>query len=209
MSLRQLYEISTSSLNPTGAVNLLPGGAGVQVTGKQITPGISAPSLEPEKYEVLDVTAPTLITGQSVNALGTPAIQGKLVVLDPLNGAFGAVWSLNKTVKQILPKGTYGIVDAPGQANETGGCVSSVNGNISNGSRALIVTEGPVKAYVQGTVGNTAISAGMTLAADGAGNLTYAGASAGAGTILGILCDASVASSVSIPVLSNVYLASA
>ena len=204
--LRQLYQISTGTLNPEYLTGLAPGGAGAQTTGTAVAPGISAPSLERMEFEVIDVTAPTLITGQSATALGTPAPAGKLLVLDPANSAFGAVWKLNSAIKQPLISGAYGIVTAAGQASETGGCTSSVSGNISGGSRALVVSEGPVKAFVQGTVGGTTISAGMPLAADGAGNLTYAGASPAVGTVLGVLCDAPVSSSVSIPVLSNVML---
>lgn len=204
--LRQLYQISTSSLNPTGLVNQLPGGAGAITAGTQITPGISAPTLEAMVLEVTDVTAPTLITGQSSTALGTPAPAGKLLVLDPANSAFGSVWKLNSAIKQPLNKGTFGVVVSAGQATEAGTCKSSVSGNISGGTRSLVVSEGPVQAFVQGTVGGTTISAGMPLAADGAGNLTYAGASPSAGTVLGVFCDAPITSSVSIPVLSNVVL---
>jgi hypothetical protein len=63
-----------------------------------------------------------------------------------------------------------------------------------------------VQAFVQGTVGNTAISAGMPLMADGAGNLTYAGAVPTNGTTLATYADGVMLSSVSIPQLKNVYL---
>lgn len=204
MALMQLYQISTSSQNPTGLVNLKPGGAGSQTTGTQITPGISAPTLEALRLEVLDTTAPSLIT--SGVTLATPAPAGKLLVLDPVNGAFGALWKLNSAIKQPLLGGQFGIVETAGQVSEAGTCVGSASGNVSGGARAVVITQGPVQAFVQGTVGGTTISAGMPLAADGAGNLTYAGASPSAGTVLAVHCDAAVSSSVSIPVLSNVYL---
>jgi hypothetical protein len=87
------------------------------------------------------------------------------------------------------------------------GTTSSAVGNIGiSGTKSVVITEGPAKAFVQGTVGGTAISAGMPLAADGAGNLTFAGASPATGTVLATHADASVASSVSIPVLSNIYV---
>lgn len=205
MALLQIYQISTGSSNPSGATQLLPGGAGVQVAGNTPVPGISAPRLEQWQREVTDTTAPTLINTNGTTP-ATPAASGKLLVLDALNSAFGANWKLNATVKQPLGQGQYGIVYTPGTVAEAGSTTSSVSGNISQGTRAVVVTQGPVKAFVQGTVGGTTVSAGMPLAADGAGNLTFAGSSPAVGTVLAVLTDASVASSVSIPVLSNIYV---
>ena len=207
MALRQLYNLSTSSLNPSGMTSLLPGGAGVQTSGSSTTPGISAPYIEQFQMQVLDVTAPTLITGQSSTAAATPAVAGKLLVWDPFNSAFGSKWKLNTVKEQAIGRGQYGIVTAAGQASEAGQTTSSVSGNVATtGTLATVVVEGPVQAYVQGTVGGVTISTGMALAADGAGNLTYAGASPAAGTVLGTYAGAGVASTVSIPVLSNVYI---
>jgi len=204
MALRQLYNLSTSSLNPSGMTSLLPGGAGVQTSGSSTTPGISAPYIEQFQMQVLDVTAPTNIAN---NAAATPAVAGKLLVWDPFNSAFGSKWKLNTVKEQAIGRGQYGIVTAAGQASEAGLCTSSVSGNVATtGTLATVVVEGPVQAYVQGTVGGVTISTGMALAADGAGNLTYAGASPAAGTVLGTYAGAGVASTVSIPVLSNVYI---
>lgn len=205
MALLQLYELTTGSLNPSYLTGLQPGGAGVQVAGTQVASGISNPTLETYQREVQDITAPTLIT--SGKTLGTPAPQGKLLVLDPVNGAFGAKWKLNSAVKQPLGQGAYGIVETAGIAGPNDIATGSSNGNVAvPGSKGKVVIAGPVKAFVQGTVGGSNISAGMPLAADGAGNLTYAGAAPAAGTVLGTYADAPLASTVSIPVLSNCYL---
>lgn len=202
--LRQLYKTSTATANPSQYTGLLPGGAGVQTSGKTPNWGISAPILEAESMEVLDYTAPTLITPGVTP--GSPARAGKLVVLDPVNGAFAAIWKQNTVIQQAIPAGQYGVVTAAGQVSEAGTAVGSSNGNISQGSKALIVKQGPVQAYVQGTVGNVAISAGMPLASDGAGNLTYAGASPSAGTVLATFADALIANTISVPVLANVVI---
>lgn len=202
---RELYDLSTSTFNPSQTTGLLPGGAGVQVAGSTPNPGISAPSLESLQLDVYDETAPTLITpGVTV---GTPAPAGKLLVLDPITGAFGAKWKLSSIAGQALPEETYGVVTEAGQTDPNSLAQGSSAGNIAvPGSRARVVVKGPVKAYVQGTVGGSAISAGALLKADGAGNLTYAGASPAAGTVLATFADAPIASTVSIPVLANVYV---
>lgn len=204
MALRQLYNLTTGTLNPSYLTNYKAGGAGSITTGTSTTPGISAPALETAQLEVLDVTAPTLINSNGTTP-ATPAPAGKLLVVDPVNGAFGAVWQLNKVKSQALSRGTFGIVVAPGTVSEAGNTTSSANGNISQGSKAVVVTEGPVQAYWTTTVNTTAISAGMALASDGAGNLTYAGASPTAGTVLGIALD-NMAGSISTPALKNTYI---
>lgn len=205
MSLHQLYAVRSGSLNPSGATGLAPGGAGVQNAASSVSPGISAPSLEQYQREVFDVTSTKLLIAGTT--LGDPAPVGKLLVVDPVNSIFGAQWKLNTTVKQAIPNGAYGIVVAAGQASDVGLVQTTSNGQIAvPGSKAVVVTAGPVPAFVQTTVGAGAISAGMPLAADGAGNLTWAGSSPNAGTVLGTLMGATVAASVSIPVLSQVYL---
>lgn len=202
MPLKRLYNTTTGSGNPSYLTGVLPGGAGAQTAGTSANPMISAPRIEETALEVFDVTAPTLI---GTNTPGTPAPAGKLLVIDPPNSIGGAKWKLNSTKNQAVPGGLFGIVFTPGQAAETGACVSSSSGNISQGSKAVVVVEGPVNALVTSVVNTTAISAGMQLAADGAGNLTYAGASPAAGTVLAIALGP-VASNVSTPATIPVYV---
>lgn len=201
--LRQLYQQSSGSLNPSSLTNLKPGGAGAATSGTLTTPGISSPSLENVQLEVLDVTAPTLITANVTT--GTPAPAGKVLVWDPVNSAFGAAWKLNSVKNQAVPGGQYGVVVKAGVAADSGVCVGTSNGNISQGAKALVVTEGPVQAFCTSVVNTTAISAGMPLAADGAGNLTYAGGSPAAGTVLATAAG-NLSGSVSTPSLLNVYV---
>ncbi len=203
MALKKLYDLVSGTLNPSYKTNLLPGGAGVQTSGTSLVPGISAPIVETSTQEVYDATAPTLI-GNSKQ--GTPAPAGKLLVLDTANAAFGAIWALSNKVNEPRGRGTFGIVVQAGMASDTTTPVSTASGNRSlPGAKALVVTEGPVQAFVNTTVSNTAISAGMPLAADGAGNLTYAGAAPAVGTVLAIASD-SMAAGVSVPALKNVYV---
>ena len=209
MPLHRLYQPVTASGNPSYLTGLLPGGAGVQVAGTTANPGISAPRLEESAIEVLDVTAPTLIASNGTT-LSTPAPQGKLLVLST-SGSQGARWKLNSTVKQAVARGQYGVVVTAASAqtstsNDAGFCVSTPTGNEAQyGSKAVVMYDGPVQAYVQGTVGGIAISAGMPLVADGAGNLTAA-SSPGAGTVLATMLGPTVANTVSVPVLTNVYM---
>jgi hypothetical protein len=201
-------------MNPSYLTGVLPGGAGVQVSGTSTNPGISAPRLEESTIEVLDVTAPSLINTVLGNTLATPAPLGKLLVMDTLTGCFGARWKLNSVVKQAIPRGQYGVVYVAGAAQtplvgpaDAGYAVGTNAGNeASFGTKAVVMYDGPIQAFVQGTVGNVTISAGMPLAADGAGNLTYAGASPAAGTVLATYAGPTILSTVSIPVLSNVYM---
>lgn len=203
MSLKMLYDTSTGSINPSAKTSLMPGGAGVQTAGTQTVPGISSPVVEASVQEVYDATAPTLIAN---NTQGLPAAAGKLLVADLSNGAFGSTWALNNAKLAPYGRGTFGIVVQAGMQSDTTTPVTTANGNRSlPGAKALVVTEGPVQAYLNTTVTNTAISAGMPLAADGAGNLTYAGASPGAGTVLAIAAD-SMSAGVSTPALHNVYV---
>lgn len=211
--LRQLYQQTTGSLNGPGGVSLLPGGAGVQVAGNVSNPGISAPYIEDYILEVFDVTAPTLINTVTGNTPGTPAIAGKLLVLDPANsGPGGWKWKQNSVKNQAMGDGTYGIVYKPASATVSGTfangstSVGSASGNIASpGDKALVVVNGPTPAFLTSIVNTTAISAGMPLASDGAGNLTYAGAAPAAGTVLATAMD-SLSGSISTPALRNVYL---
>jgi hypothetical protein len=68
----------------------------------------------------------------------------------------------------------------------------------------MVTFNGPCQALVETVAGGSAISAGMYLAAAGAGNLTYAGASPGAGTVVATAAG-NVGASISTPVLINVY----
>jgi len=203
MALRRLYNTTTGTGNPSYLTGLQPGGAGVQVAGISTNPMISAPRVEEVTMEVLDVTAPTLIVGST--PLGTPAPAGKLLVMDYGQSIGGAKWKLASVIQQPVGRGQYGIVTAAGNATEAGPAFGTSSGNESSGSKALVQIDGPVLAFVNTTVNATAISAGMNLASDGAGNLTYAGASPAAGTVLARALGP-VLVSVSVPVLTNVYL---
>lgn len=211
-------------MNPNTLVGYLPGGAGVQVTGSVTNPGISAPYIEDYLLEVFDVTAPTLIgTANPGKTLGTPAVAGKLLVLDPGNsGPGGWLWKQNSINKQIVAGGQYGIVYKPASATAAGNfangsiAVGTANGNIASpGDKAMVVVDGPTQAFINTTVGGVAVSAGMPLAADGAGNLTPiaqgvpGGSGAAAPPLPGqVLATAMgpVSSNISIPVLQNVFV---
>lgn len=220
MPLHQLYNLSTGTLNPSYLTGLLAGGAGAATSGTAVAPGISAPRLEETTIEVLDVTAPTLLAAAGTANAGIqlclPAAAGKYLVMSPITGAFGARWKLQgPTPKQAIPRGTGGVVFTAGAAQvanqnvDAGYAVSTAAGNEAQfGTKAVVMYDGPIQAFVETTVGGSAISAGMYLTPDGAGNLTYAGASPGAGTVVAIYCGANIAASVSIPVLSNVYMGS-
>jgi len=209
--LKRLYNWTSGSLSGVNT-GILQGGAGVQTAGVTSNPGISGPRIEEKDIEVLDVTAPSQI-GASGTVLGTPAASGKYLVLSPLTSSFGARWKLQgPTPQQRIPYTTGGVVvtsvDPQSSTNNTMGfATGTVAGNeAASGAKAVVRVEGPVQAFVESLVGGSAISAGMFLAADGAGNLTYAGASPNAGSVVGIYTGPLMASSVSIPVLSNVYL---
>jgi hypothetical protein len=212
--LRQLYQQTTGSMNPSYLTGVLPGGAGAATAGTTPNPGISAPWIEDYELEVFDVTAPSLIgTANPGKTLGTPAIAGKLLQLDPANsGPGGWLWKQNAKSLQPIPGGQYGIVVKPASPNASGNFLNgsvatgTAGGNIAvPGDKALVVIDGPVQAYVNTTVTATAVSAGMPLASDGAGNLTYAGASPSAGVVLATAMGP-VAVSISVPVLTNVFL---
>ena len=224
MALRALFQQTTGSMNPSYLTGVLPGGAGAATAGTTPNPGISAPFIEPSVNEVFDVTAPTLIgTAQPGKTLGTPAIQGKILQLDPNNsGPGGWLWKQNTIKYASIPGGQYGVVYKAATANAGGNflngsvAVVTTGGNIAlPGDKALVLTDGPVQAYCTTTPGGIAISAGMALAADGAGNLTpiplgVAGNTTGnippgAGQVLATAMDSMIAS-VSIPALRNVYL---
>ena len=130
----------------------------------------------------------------------TPAASGKLLVLDATTGTVGAAtWRQNTQANKAVPRGQYGIVFTPGQASEA----SAANGT-STGTKAQVVIEGPCAALLTTAPTNTtAISAGMALSADNAGNLTYAGASPGAGTVLATAMG-SLATGISTPTLTFV-----
>lgn len=198
----------TGTLNPSYLTNLQPGGAGVQTAGTLTNPGISAPRLEESTIEVLDVTAPSLI---GTTTLSTPAAAGKLLVMSPITSAFGARWKLNSVRTQAIPRGQFGIVYAAGAAqnssnNDAGYAVGTAAGNeAAFGTKAVVMYDGPIQAFCTTVTNTTAISAGMALAADGAGNLTYAGASPAAGTVLATALG-SLAGSTSTPTLVNVYV---
>lgn len=205
-------------MNPSYLTGVLPGGAGTQVAGVTPDPGISAPYIELMTTEVFDVTAPSLIgTANPGTTLATPAAAGKLLVLDASNsGPGGWKWKQNSIKYQPVPYGQYGVVYKPANASVAGIAVGTTGGNIASpGDKAMIAFDGPIQAFCTTTPGIGAISAGMPLAADGAGNLTSInqGTPGGTGaatppppgTILATAMDA-LAASVSIPQLKNVFV---
>ncbi len=204
--LRRLYQQSTPSLNPSYLTGVLPGGAGAATAGTTPNPGISSPYIEDYELEVFDVTAPTLINPNGTTP-ATPVPAGKLIQLDAANsGPGGWKWKQNSVKGQSISGGQYGIVVKPANALTAGTSIGTAGGNIANpGDKALVVVDGPVQAFVQTSVGGVAISAGMPLQADGAGNLTPVALGAAAGITLATAMD-SLGSGISIPVLRNVYL---
>jgi hypothetical protein len=215
MPLHRLYLTGSGTGSLAGPnIGVLPGGAGVQVPGSTTNPGISAPRLEESTIEVLDVTAPTQLaapgTANYGAQLGLPAAQGKLLNLSP-TGAFGARWKLNSTFAQKLPRGQYGIVYVAGTpqvapANtDAGYAASTAYGNeTAFGTKALVMYDGPINAYVTG-VGGIGISAGMALVADGGGNLTAVAAPA-AGSVLATYLGPPIVGGISTPTLAPVYV---
>jgi hypothetical protein len=183
----------TASAGASGS-GLLPGGAGVQVAGNNVKPFISGPRIEEYATEVLDVTAS--------GSTPTPAASGALLVMDLTTGTIGgATWRQSTQANQSIPGGQYGIVFTPGQASE-----ETASGGTATGTKAVVITDGPCQALLTtNPVNTTAISAGMGLAADGKGNLTYAGASPAAGVVLARAAG-SMAANISVPTLTNVYV---
>jgi hypothetical protein len=213
MPLWRLYNLTTPSANPSGMTGLLPGGAGVQVAGSTANPGISAPRIEESVIEVLDITAPTLLAAAgTANAglqVGLPAPAGKLLVLSPLDSIGGAKWKLSSIYQQAIPRGQAGVVFTPGTTTgtppDTGYAFQGASGPQTSGTKAVVMFNGPINAFVTTVRNTTAISAGMYLTPDGAGNLTYAGASPAAGTVVATALGP-VASNVSVPVQIPVYV---
>jgi hypothetical protein len=218
MALRQLFQQTTGSLNPSYLTGNLPGGAGAATAGTTPNPGISAPYIEPAELEVFDVTAPTTLTAVAgATTPATPALAGKILVLDANNsGPGGWKWKQSSIKYQSIPGGQYGVVTKAANATAAGVGVATSFGNIASpGDKALVITDGPTPAFCTTTPGGTAISAGMPLAADGGGNLTPinqgvpggsgAGLQPGAGQVLATAMDF-LAANISIPVLRNVWL---
>ena len=224
MALRKLFQQTTGSMNPSYLTSLLPGGAGAATAGTIPNPGISAPYIEPQELEVFDVTAPTKLTAVAgATTLATPAPLGKILALDAANsGPGGWLWKQNATKYAQYSGGQYGVVVKAASATALGTFlngsigVATANGNIASpGDKALIVIDGPAQALCQTSVGGVAISAGMPLAADGGGNLTPIAQGLQnnvttnppplPGQVLATAMDF-LTSSISVPVLRNVYL---
>lgn len=217
MPLHRLYAPVTGTMNPSYLTGILPGGAGTQVAGVSTNPGISAPRLEESTIEVYDVTAPTLLsTAAPGTNLSTPALAGKLLQLAPFTGIGGSRWKQNSQSRAAIARGQYGIVvsagtvqQAPAGFSDAGPAIGTAGGNEAQfGTKAVVMYDGPVQAFVTTTPGGNAISAGMALQADGAGNLTaftIPAAGLAPGTTLATALGP-VASSTSIPVLQNVYV---
>lgn len=125
-------------------------------------PGTSAGdnyALEPIVATVLDKTSQT------------PAIQGKLLVMQFLNtNQSGAAYTNTTTLSGLYPSGTYGIVSVP----------ASVQG----GQAEIVQQGGPVNALV--TTLTSQIVPGNLLQADAFGNLCSVGGTIAAGSVLAI-----------------------
>lgn len=204
MPLHRLYNLTTGTGNPSYLTNLTPGGAGIQVAGTSTNPMISAPRLEESEIEVLDITAPTNI-GTSGTVPGAPALQGKLLVMSWADSIGGARWKQSTVQSQALARGQYGIVSSAGQANETGFATTSSTGNVSQGSKAIVMYDGPINAFVETQAAGISCAPGTPLVADGAGNLMPVISAPGAGTVLARSLGA-VAASVSTPVLIPIFV---
>ena len=198
--LLKLFAQTTGSGNPSYLTNLLPGGAGVQVAGTTVNPYISGPRLEEVQRNVYDCSASISVP--------TPQASGKLLILTPQLGGGAtigipgaSVWNQSTRAGQPIPQGAYGVVFTPARSQEE----TAASGG-ATGSQATVVTNGPVNALLTtGPTTTTAISAGMLLAADGAGNLTYAGATPAAGTVLAMAMG-SLATGISTPTLGPVFI---
>lgn len=228
MPLHRLYNVTTGTMNPSYLTGILPGGAGVQTAGVTTNPGVSAPRLEESTIEVLDVTAPTLLSAVAgATTFPTPAAAGKLLVLDPISSVGGARWKLSNLNMQPIARGQYGIVVSAGQTpqsqtgfQDAGPAVafssSSAGASVNEaqfGTKAVVMYDGPVQAFVT-TNSTQAISAGSPLGADGAGNLMLVSTPAYAATLVPVaqpgqvLARAlgSMAASISTPTLMSVYV---
>lgn len=206
MPLHRLYNLTTGSGNPSYLTGVLPGGAGVQTAGTSANPMISAPRLEESVIEVLDVTGPAGTLSAAAGTPAAPAAAGKLLVIDAANSIGGAKWKQNTILRQPLARGQYGIVVSAGQASEAGTMTTSSSGAIaSQGSKAVVMYDGPVQAFCTTTNPSTAISAGMPLGSDGSGNLTAVPLGSAAGVVLATAAG-SLAASTSTPALVNVYV---
>lgn len=139
-------------------------------------PFLSGPILEPDDLTVLDNT-PT-----------APAIKGKLLVTQFLATNTGMGNFIQNTTAAIpLPQKFYGVVVAP---VNTIAQPASVYPTLIQQVR--ITFRGPALALV--TTGATPIAVGNPLVADALGNLTLAGATPAAGTVLGYAMVALAAS---------------
>ena len=224
MALRQLFQQTTGTMNPSYLTNTLAGGAGAATAGTTPNPGISAPYIEPSELEVFDVTAPTTLTAvKGASTAATPAATGKLLILDPVNsGPGGWLWKQQSIKYQPIPGGQFGIVVKPASVNNNGNFlngsigVATAQGNIASpGDKALVVVDGACQALCQTSVGGVAISAGMPLAADGGGNLTPIAQGLQnntttnppplSGQVLATAMDF-LTTGISVPVLRNVWL---
>lgn len=224
MPLHRLYNLTTGSLNPQYLTGLNPGGAGAQTTGTQTNPGISAPRLEESTIEVLDVTAPTLLSAvPGAITYPTPAPAGKLLVMDPISSIGGARWKLSNQSMQPIARGQYGIVVGAGlpqnaSNNDAGAAIGYSNAagtqvfnEAAYGTKAVVMYDGPVQAFVT-TNSAQAISAGSPLGADGGGNLglvsTPSFATTGVAAPGQVLARAlgGLAASISTPTLTAVYV---
>lgn len=120
---------------------------------------LNGPYLNPLLYSVLDSTA------------SNPAIRGKAVVLDTAATSPGPYYKQSAVATQAVGRGKVGIVTDPATS--------------TTANQAVIAVEGAVMAYATSTANtNKAIAVGDPLTLDGAGNLTSAGASPAAGTIV-------------------------
>jgi hypothetical protein len=134
------------------------------------------------------------------NTPTNPAVAGKLLACQfASTNVSGTGYAQNATATAVLPAFTYGIVVTPAQ-------VMAQQGTTQVRSQAEIIQAGPAQALC--TTGTTAISPGTLLVADANGNLTPAGATPAAGTILAVSLG-SLPASTSTPTLVPVMVANA
>jgi hypothetical protein len=148
-----------ASGNPSSMTSLLPGGAGVQVSGTTSVPFLASPRVEQIVREVLDIS--------SSGGLATPAVNGNLLVLNfsAANNSGGGLWQLPQVVGASHIPGAFGIVLKAGST-------ASIDENpVGSGVGALVVTQGPVQALCVAPSAGGAIALGTLLESDGTGNL--------------------------------------
>jgi len=163
--LLTLYNEAMASGNPTslpqivgGSTYVLPGGAGVIVTGTTPNPWVGVPRLESVYREVLDIT--------NNGGVPTPAAIGNVIALNfPAAQVGGADWAIPTSATGTYFRGQIGVVF------KNGSTAAIDEYPLGSGVGAVVCTEGPVLALCVAPTAGGAIAAGTLLATDGAGNL--------------------------------------